>query len=106
MLSLRDITAEGVEVGDDSRIQPQPDFVFGAAIYSEARRSRYLRVDRLAIPVEGFADPFAYWNRASRIAAGSGGLARLPGSRPAPSGQRTAAVKWLACLPPGGGCAP
>jgi hypothetical protein len=70
--ALRGITAEGVAVAVDNRAQSQPQCVVGASLDGEVACSRYLLVDRSALPAERFAKGLCYWNRASSVAAGTG----------------------------------
>jgi peptidoglycan/xylan/chitin deacetylase (PgdA/CDA1 family) len=71
--ALRDVAAEGVEVAAHSHTHPQLDRVPAAVITDEVSRSRHLLQDSLGLPVEGFAYPFGYWNRAARAAVAAAG---------------------------------
>jgi peptidoglycan/xylan/chitin deacetylase (PgdA/CDA1 family) len=71
--ALRDIAAEGVEVAAHSHTHPQLDRVPATVIDDEVRRSRGLLEDKLGLPVDGFAYPFGYWNRAARAAVAAAG---------------------------------
>lgn len=72
--ALGDIAAEGVEVASHSHGHPQMDRLRPDVVSEEVRRSRGLLEDHLGIPVEGFAYPFGYWNRAARAAVASAGF--------------------------------
>lgn len=72
--ALRDVTAEGVDVASHSHTHPQLDRVPPAVTRDEVRRSKCLLEDNLAVPVEGFAYPFGYWNRATRAAVATAGF--------------------------------
>jgi peptidoglycan/xylan/chitin deacetylase (PgdA/CDA1 family) len=72
--ALRDIVMEGVEVAAHSHTHRQLDRLPAADIRDEIRRSRCLLEDSLAVPVEGFAYPFGYWNRAARTAVATEGF--------------------------------
>jgi peptidoglycan/xylan/chitin deacetylase (PgdA/CDA1 family) len=72
--ALGEIAAEGVEVASHSHSHPQMDRLPPAVVREEVRRSRALLQDHLGIPVEGFAYPFGYWNRAARTALASAGF--------------------------------
>ena len=71
--ALRDVAAEGVEVAAHSHTHPQLDRVPAPVITDEVSRSRHLLEDSLGLPVEGFAYPFGYWNRAARAAVAAAG---------------------------------
>jgi len=72
--AVRDVMAEGVEVGSHSHTHPQLDLVPGDILIEEISRSRKLLEDQLGVPIEGFAYPFGYWNRAARAAVADGGF--------------------------------
>ena len=72
--ALGEIVAEGVEVASHGHSHPQMDRLRPAAVREEVRLSRGLLQDHLGIPVEGFAYPFGYWNRAARTAVASAGF--------------------------------
>lgn len=72
--ALRDIAAEGIEVAAHSHTHPQLDRVPAQAAREEARRCRSLLEDNIGVPVEGFAYPFGYWNRAARAAVEAAGF--------------------------------
>jgi peptidoglycan/xylan/chitin deacetylase (PgdA/CDA1 family) len=72
--ALRDALAEGVEIGAHSHTHPQLDLVPERVARDEVTRSRRLLEDQLGVPVEGFAYPFGYWNRAARAAVAAEGF--------------------------------
>jgi peptidoglycan/xylan/chitin deacetylase (PgdA/CDA1 family) len=72
--ALRDIAAEGVEMAAHSHTHPQLDRLRPPDISDEVSRSRGLTQDTLSIPVEGFAYPYGYWNRAAREAVSAAGF--------------------------------
>ena len=72
--ALGDVITEGVEVAAHSHTHPQLDRLPAAAIHDEVSRSRRLMEDNLAVPVEGFAYPFGYWNGAARAAVATAGF--------------------------------
>jgi peptidoglycan/xylan/chitin deacetylase (PgdA/CDA1 family) len=72
--ALRDIAAEGVEVAAHSHTHPQLDRLRPPDISDEVSRSRGLAQDTLSVPVEGFAYPYGYWNRAAREAVSAAGF--------------------------------
>lgn len=72
--AVRDVIAEGVEVASHSHTHPQLDLVLSDVVIEEISRSRKLLEDQLGVPIEGFAYPFGYWNRAARAAVADGGF--------------------------------
>jgi peptidoglycan/xylan/chitin deacetylase (PgdA/CDA1 family) len=72
--ALGDVAAEGVEVAAHSHTHPQMDRVPGEEVQDEAARSRGVLEDKLGRPVDGFAYPFGYWNRAARAAVAGAGF--------------------------------
>lgn len=72
--ALGDIASEGIEIAAHSHTHPQLDRVPTEVIQEEAHRSRCLLEDILSVPVEGFAYPFGYWNRAARAAVAAEGF--------------------------------
>lgn len=71
--ALGEIAAAGVEVAAHSHTHPQLDRVPAAVLGDEVRRCRDLLADKLGLPVDGFAYPFGYWNRAVRAAVVAAG---------------------------------
>lgn len=72
--ALGDAATEGVEIAAHSHTHPHLDLVPGSVVRDEVNRSRGLLEDHLGVPVEGFAYPFGYWNRAARAAVADGGF--------------------------------
>jgi peptidoglycan/xylan/chitin deacetylase (PgdA/CDA1 family) len=72
--ALRDTLTEDVEIAAHSHTHPHMDLLREDAVRDEVNRSRGLLEDQLGVPVEGFAYPFGYWNRAARAAVMDGGL--------------------------------
>jgi peptidoglycan/xylan/chitin deacetylase (PgdA/CDA1 family) len=71
--ALRDIAAERIEVASHSHSHPQMDRVHKAIVREEVYRSKSLLEEKLGIPINGFAYPFGYWNKAARAAVSSAG---------------------------------
>lgn len=71
--ALAEIAAAGVEVAAHSHTHPQLDRVSAAVLGDEVRRCRDMLTDKLGLPVDGFAYPFGYWNRAVRAAVAAAG---------------------------------
>jgi peptidoglycan/xylan/chitin deacetylase (PgdA/CDA1 family) len=71
---LRDLAAEGVEIGSHSHTHPQLDLLPPAVARDEVRRSKCVLEDNLGQAVTGFCYPFGYWNRAARAGVEAAGF--------------------------------
>jgi peptidoglycan/xylan/chitin deacetylase (PgdA/CDA1 family) len=70
---LREAAAEGVEIGAHSHTHPQLDRLDTTKLAGEIRRPKVLLEDQLGLPVNTFAYPFGYWDRATRVAVEAAG---------------------------------
>lgn len=70
---LRELVAAGIECGGHSHTHPQLDDVPAARLAEEVRRPKELLEDGLQAPVETFAYPYGYHDRAAKEAVAAAG---------------------------------
>jgi peptidoglycan/xylan/chitin deacetylase (PgdA/CDA1 family) len=94
---LREVAAEGVEIGAHSHTHPQLDRLDTTRLAAEIRRPKVLLEDRLGLPVNSFAYPFGYWDRTTRRAVEAAGYESACGvdDLPSHSGENRLALPRL-----------
>jgi peptidoglycan/xylan/chitin deacetylase (PgdA/CDA1 family) len=94
---LREVAAEGVEIGAHSHTHPQLDRLGSTRLAGEVRRPKVLLEEQLGLAVNSFAYPFGYWDRTARRAVAAAGYDSACGvdDLPAPAGADRLALPRL-----------